>query len=484
MKAFLLSIILCICALSSNAQEPTFESMKAQLSEKSLPLVNLTVDIDQVSKSVYTDARMEIADPLKRTDQERVTTTFTCRVKYRGSHALKYDKKSFAIKLTDDEGEEKNAGLFGIRKDDSWILDAMAIDRIRMRNRVNFDIWNEMSSTPYPTDNDRRNGTEGLFVELFINGNYHGLYCFSDKVNRKLLGIKKPETEEGDRFTIRGVIYKGKSWSSATYLKSYRDDSMYETTWNGWELSYPDSHPCPDAYMPLKEFIDYCARTTDAELKKGIDERFYWQNFVDYHVFLLAEGLRDNQMKNTFLSIVNTRKGRCMMVTPWDLDCSLGGNYNGKYHDEMSRMEDVLEVFLYYRLWNDDICHYRKAVTERWRELYATVLSEEAFNARVDAYARAFMESGAWDREYRKWNGNPVELHQDIHDETAYVKDWYRRNCLHLNNDIFYDIASGISRVNAESATDHEAAYDLMGRKVNGTYKGIVIQGGRILLKK
>lgn len=484
MKAFLLSIILCICALSSSAQEPTFESMKAQLSGKSLPLINLTVDIDQVSKTAYTDARMEVADPLKRTDPERVSTAFTCRVKYRGSSSLRYNKKSFAIKLTDGQGEETDANLFGIREDDAWILDAMAIDRMRMRNRVNFDVWNEMSATPYPTKYDGRNGTEGLFVELFINGIYHGLYCFSDKVNRKLLGLKKTETDGEDRFIVRGVMYKGTSWCGATYLKSYNDESMYETVWNGWELAYPDDHPCPEAYSPLKDFIDYCARTTNEELERGIDERFYRQNFLDYHVFLLAEGLRDNQMKNTFLSIVNTQKGRCMMVTPWDLDCSLGGNYNGKYHDETARMEDALEVALYDRLWSDDICHYREAVAGRWRELYAGILSEEAFDARVDAYARAFMESGAWQREYRKWNGNPVELRQDIHDETAYVKDWYRRNCLHLNQAVFSGTASGIGRVHPDSSADDDATYDLTGRKVGDAYKGLVVKGGRTLLKK
>ena len=72
----------------------------------------------------------------------------------------------------------------------------MAVDRLRMRNRLNFDIWNAMSGTPYETDNDNRNGTNGFFVELFINGEYHGLYCMTDKVNRKLLGVKKTDERQ------------------------------------------------------------------------------------------------------------------------------------------------------------------------------------------------------------------------------------------------------------------------------------------------
>lgn len=100
---------------------------------------------------------------------------------------MAYDKKSLAVRLVDGRGDDLDANVLGIREENSWILDAMAIDRIRMRNRICFDIWNSMSSTPYDTGYDNRNGTDGVFVELFLNGEYWGLYCLSDKVDRKLL---------------------------------------------------------------------------------------------------------------------------------------------------------------------------------------------------------------------------------------------------------------------------------------------------------
>ena len=53
--------------------------------------------------------------------------------------------------------------------------------------------------------------------------------------------------------------------------------------------------------------------------------------------------------------------------------------------------------------------------------LHTAVLSEQAFNDRVDAYALSFIESGAWEREYLMWNGNPVPLAQDLNEETAYI---------------------------------------------------------------
>ena len=71
--------------------------------------------------------------------------------KSRGATASNYMMKpSFNMKLrTADYSEEVDTMLLSIRSCSSWILDAMAIDRICMRNRVSFDIWNEFSRLPY-----------------------------------------------------------------------------------------------------------------------------------------------------------------------------------------------------------------------------------------------------------------------------------------------------------------------------------------------
>lgn len=483
-KTLILLLAFVSSHLAISAQVATFEEMKAQLSDKSLPIINITVEIDKVSKPEYTNADIEIADPERRTDPENVCTRYQCKVKYRGSSSMQYEKKSFNVKLLNDKGKSLDANLFGIRKDDAWILDAMAMDRLRMRNRVNFDIWNEMSATPYSTDYERRNGTKGLFVELFINGKYHGLYCFSDKVNRKLLKIKKAEEGEDGNAAIRGVMYKGEQWGEATLFWGYKEESMYGETWNGWELEYPEDYPSPEAYAPLRDFIDYCATPSDAEFKNGINERFYWQNFVDFHAFLLAEGLRDNHGKNTFMSIADIQKGRCLMVTPWDLDCSLGGNYDGEYYDYMATNDLLISNRLLYRLWSGNVGDYKAAVASRWRGLRKTILSDEAFCARLDAYANALMESGAWKREYDMWNNNPVELRKDLADETEYVKNWYRRNAANLENNIFKGIVSGIDTANKEAAANGKRyAYNIVGQRVGAAYRGLVVIDGKTCWK-
>ena len=444
MRKALLTLLLTVQAVwICAANIASYEQMKAQLNDKSLPLVNITVDISIVSKPNYTNATIEIADPQARTDGN-VVTTFNCKVKYRGATSLWYDKKSFAVKLLDADGNSLDAPVLGIREDDSWILGAMAIDRVRMRDRLNFDIWNDFSKTPYDTDYNGRNGTKGYFVELFINGKYHGLYCLTDKVNRKLLGVKKAKTDDYGNPTINGVMYKCAEWGDASYLKGYYQQSMNGESWNNWELDYPDDYPCETAYTPLKNFIDYCTKTSDADFEAGLDENVYMQNMVDYHVFYLAMGLRDNTMKNAFMSITNINKGKRLMITPWDLDTSMGGEWEGSYYNKVADNDMILEVRPFARLWNDNIGNYRTAVADRWRVLHRTLLSEEAFNARVDAYMNAFIESGAWEREYSTWNGSPVALKKDLREEADYIKTWYKENCENLENNIFKDIPTEI----------------------------------------
>ena len=115
MRFFVMLLALGISALCPVALEPQdvasdFESLKNQLSDSSLPLVNITVDLDNVSLDAYTGASIEIVDPMMRTDGN-VISVFACKVKYRGKYSSYLNKKSFAVKLLDDDGNSCDANI-------------------------------------------------------------------------------------------------------------------------------------------------------------------------------------------------------------------------------------------------------------------------------------------------------------------------------------------------------------------------------------
>ncbi|MBR4428904.1 MAG: CotH kinase family protein, partial [Clostridia bacterium] len=207
---------------------------------------------------------VEIADYQKRNISKQLTVKYNCLVKYRGASSTKFDKKSLAFKLVNKDGSKFEANILNLRKDDGWILDAMAIDRIRMRNRVCFDLWNELNRLPYETDYNGRSGTVGMFVEVFINGEYIGLYCLTDRINRDLLGLKKPDTTDG-QVNIKGVMYQGINWKESWNLLSYKDKPMDTLIRNAFELEYPTEYPSEQAWRPLVNLIDFCSDSTSRD---------------------------------------------------------------------------------------------------------------------------------------------------------------------------------------------------------------------------
>ena len=453
----------------------------SEYNEYSLPLVNVEVDVSGLSKEKYIPGHITIVDAEMRTEG-RLIASFDCKVRYRGASSLRYEKKSFAIKLIDDEGEDLDANVFGFRKENDWILDAMAIDRIRMRNRVCFDIWNEISKTPYETDYGNRNGTLGQFVEGYLNGEYHGLYCMTDKIDRKLLGLKKAKEQSDGSVYIRGVLYKGEAWTDATSMTGYDTSESFDgEAWNGWELQYPDDYPCYDAWKPLMNLIDFC-NTRNAFFKLHYRQHFYYDNLVDYALFIMAHNIIDNNVKNTHFSCPDINVNETFLITPWDLDCSLGGLYEGSHFEEYIKIATLTGNYLFYQLYVYNVDNFRESMKERWQELLSGIMSADNFNVRLDAYAKRFKESGAWQREYDKWNNNPVPL--DLDAELEYVKNWYVNNMAALNK-ILGVIADDIPFVFQDTDTYNMRMYNIDGKRImsNPGIRRIYIENGRKVIK-
>lgn len=499
-KVLSLTFFWGMCLLCGSAQgqddKTQFEQMRSELWSGSLPLVNLTVDISAVNKREFVNGEIEIVDLQKRTDSLSESVKYPCQIRYRGGTSVAHEKKSFSIKLVDDVGEKLNANVLGIREENSWILDAMAIDRTRMRNRICFDVWNDMSQTPYETAYGNRNGTIGVYVEVFINGNYHGLYCMSDKIDRKLLGLKKMKKDTNDT-TIRGVLYKGVTVH--TNLKAYKDEDVNSSVWNGWELQYPSDSPSFDTWKPLMDLMDLNSMApSDSVFRNHYQDYFYWENLVDYIVLIMAFNVNDCLYKNTFLSVVNVNKAHRFLISPWDMDMSLGGSWDGAYYDILFSFDLFNKIPPFNGLVLQNMDGFMDCVKQKLVNLYSTMLHPKNIEKRLDEYSDAFLTSGAWEREYNRWNGNPVPLKQSIAEELDYVKDWYGRNYEFLR-DTFQLEQMGVLNVPETISTGQDSldengwkcadgVYWMDGRKVRdssdieGLPSGVYIVGGRIVL--
>lgn len=467
-KRLIIFLYVMIFVVNSVLSQSQWENAISNYSYLSLPLVNIETNTESLTRDKYISGRISIYDGEMRTEG-KLLSSFNCKLRYRGATSLQYDKKSFAIKLIDSNGDDLDANILGIRTENDWILDAMAINRIRMRYRVCFDIWNDISCTPYNTDFDNRNGTLGYFVEVYLNGEYHGLYCLSDKIDRKLLGLKKAKVNDGNVY-VRGLLYKGEKWTDATQFIGYDSSQTFDSeTWNGWELQYPDDNPSYEVWQPLMSLIDF-TNESNAFFQNNYKEHYYFDNLVDYMLFLMAFNIIDNNMKNTFLSCPDINENQRFLITPWDLDCSLGGLYNGTHYDYYTKLSSFTGNHIFNKMYIYDINSFRSEMNKKWQIYLKSILSPQSFSERLDAYANRFVESGAWQRERDKWNNNPVPL--DLDEELEYVKNWYINNVSVLNT--ILGVSTDLPSVYSETPDDNKYYY-LDGKVMMNTLRKNVL---------
>ena len=397
-------------------------------------------------------------------------------LRYRGASSLIYDKKNYAVKLTDANGEDMDASLLGMRSDNSWILDAMAADMARMRNRVSTDLWLALSTRPYYANLEPSmvNGTHGEFVEVTVNGAYWGIYCLTEKVDRKQLKAKKYQGS-----TVRGVLYKAIAHDSLRKITEVPKDSS--ATWQGWEAQYPDpSKGEPSTWEPLYSLAELLSQPEGSkEVEQTLETRVDLPVWIDYCLLMDLMHATDNGDKNMFVYFRDiTASDVQACICPWDMDATWGRTWRRiKEGPETNcNISNGVNFHMYTTLPDG---FYRQC--QRWAELRDAGMTAEYILAIFDRYFDLFERSGAAGRETERWNGiNDVTI--DFETEKDYIHDWVPRRIVYLDTDYGYHKTQGFQDINSENH-EPEATYGIDGRKTSNSTRGIVIKNGRKILR-
>lgn len=463
--------------------------------EASLPVLKITFDAPIVRNMPYANGTMQL------TDTNGKVIEMKAKFKTRGATAQQYlMKPSLNMKLrTEDYSASQDSALLDMRSCSKWILDAMAIDRICMRNRVCMDVWNEYSQLPYETDFNQRSGTVGKFVELYINGKHYGIYCMSDHINRKLLNLKKYDEQKG---LVRGVLYKSGTEDIADQNnRNFTDDYTAGTIgWhNAWELKEPEDFPCAEAWQPLLDLYDN-VKTYDQ-----VKQYFYLDNLVDYQLLIMAFSIQDNWgNKNRFLSVRNIQKDindinpieaarRKFVISPWDLDTSLGGRYDGSFYNGTYSTWNVSDVVKNGGFFPFSTCQgqteYKTLLKNRWKELRNGALSEAAINKRLEDYRDLFINSGAWKRmtdTFDAKSSKPCYV-SDLSKEVSLIEGWYASRCKEMDQYFGVTTPTGIEEINTEEteANTNSTIYDIKGVRYSSLpdTHGVFILNGKKIIK-
>ena len=357
--------------------------------------------------------------------------TFEMEVRWRGATTLQRPKKSYAVKLMDETGEKLNHSFFGLRSDNSWILDAMSVDKARMRNRISTDLWNDFSTSSYikALEPAALNGTRGEFVEVFYNHRYQGVYCMTEKIDRKQLQLRKFKGEQ-----MRGVLYKTKKWN--TLVATADVPTSAQSEWNGVEISYPNLEEGePVDWSPLLNVMDFLTNSSTVTLRHDLPKRIDLDVWRDYFLFIELLLAEDNDCKNQCVYFYDATDSTSLLgIAPWDLDHSWGRDYQG-------RALDAQKVFPLYNRVNSCLRYYfgtTNYAKERYIELRTNYLCADSLQERFRRVFQLFRDNHVDEREELRWNGQD-DIVLDFDAEEDYILQWIVGRLAYLDSKYGYE---------------------------------------------
>lgn len=470
----------------TNASENV--DLSAKIRFTFLPIVEL--NCSSVNSKAYTTGSLRVTDPASLGYDSLMIAAF----KYRGASSSNYPKRSYAIKLRDENGNSVDRKLLGYRSDNNWILDAMYIDLACMRNRVATDLWNAFECKPYYADREKkvRTGTRGKFVEVILNGQWWGLYCMTEKMDRKQLKLKKfvpaslSTTGENE---VHGVLYKSNQWTYEVFMGHESNDDndnkqviyphkkvsdykniLGQETWCEYEFKYPDYEDEAVEWRPLHDAANMVATSFILNID-SVKSRFDYPMLRDYYLFIDLLLATDNHGKNLFWYAYDTQgpEGDKLSLAPWDLDGTFGQDWDGV----ITNTKDVtLDFDTYIKNYEHgqfaifDLIKSRSEWQQDLKDRYAElrikgVISGDSIANRFANYASLFEASLADQREQNMWSKAYHSRHKDIQGGATYAESWIRRRVNWLDQKYGFDAA--VTAVNEAKAEAYFAALGGVG---------------------
>ena len=184
---------------------------------------------------------------------------------------------------------------------------------------------------------------DGFPCQVFINGEYCGLYDFNIPKDENLFGMSDGSTE---------AVLSGEEWVAATRfntpefaenifefsdgdlsLISQADYQKYlqdgTTPGKAWVVEY-DEDDCswiPTSFQQVLSVVyDYANYPDGNAFKEAFESVFDEKAAIDYLIFIRALGLQDNYGRNILMGKYSTSKWFC---SAYDLDTAFGINWRG-----------------------------------------------------------------------------------------------------------------------------------------------------------
>jgi len=311
----------------------------------------------------------------------------TARMHLRGASTLLFDKQSYKVEFTRERGgaAKKTERLVpGFGAADQIALLPCWHDDLKMRDKMNWDLWAELAKDDEPFGARRTR-----YAEVFLDGRYWGVYVMIEPVD---VAGELALAGEGRLFT--DSVYR----TAALNFSRDRDYETHPYRENaGYELYY-----APDGAQPfagLQDYLDLVMEEDDEAFAQKALACIDIENALRHFLFVQGCGLADNVFNNMYIWARPSAKGTTYRFSLWDMDLAWGF--------ERESIGEQYENWLYFpvidRMLNLNAGGIREKAYEMWHQMRRTIFSEEKLEERINQYTFELGESGALMREAERW---------------------------------------------------------------------------------
>ena len=375
--------------------------------EPHLPLLFLEAKAPIVSEQkVACTVRMDFPQGVERGP----TNGWTGVVRVHGASSQGFPKKSFGLTLNTP------AQPPGLRASAHWVLNAAFIDRSLMRHKLSYDLFRSLSAP-----GAERFAVGSRFVEVYLNGSYHGAYLLMERMDRPLLRLRAFDSNQ----VAHACIYKAVDHAA----------NFGQPGHAGYEQREPDA-TAKTYWQPLDEFDQFVSSSPAGEFfhaQTGIASRLDLDNAVDFHLLVLLTSNMDGITKNFLLARDGPAAGAApprFFFAPWDYDATFGRNWDA------TRIAPTawLSNHLFDRLMGDRA--YRERFSARWRRWREREFSVKSIHDQIDANARTLGEAAR--RNATRWRANEGSYPDKLTfaEDVAQMKSWVTARAQWLDDEI------------------------------------------------
>ena len=360
--------------------------------DTTLPILHINTNGQQISKENKIWSTIAVTDAdvngKARSVMEIPDYEADIMINYRGASSYsQFDKKQYRIKFYKEEGSTnaKEYEFLGMGKNSEWVLNGPFLDKTLIRNRLVYGLGREIFEW----------APDCRYVELFIDGEYQGVYLAVEPVTNGESRLRLCEFALASGKTAY-IVKRDRVGTEENPLNVY---GYYAgKTNNSLYIDYPTKSNLTNKQQEwITNDIDTFERVLYGEKfddpKEGYAKYLDVDNFVNYYI--LNEVTMNHDAGNLSTYIYKELGGK-LQIAIWD--------YNNCFDNYQWFIQDYEEFFLQENAWFSRLLQDRAfvdKVVERYWELREGTLSEEYLYQRIDAYVEELGE--AKERNFAVW---------------------------------------------------------------------------------